>query len=50
MTNIFRETAQIPKELEIFIFTEAVNFELRRSLPNSEKHIQVKHWLEPRGL
>jgi lysozyme family protein len=45
----WRNLAQIPKELEKFIFAQAVNFVVRRSLPNLQKHIQVKYWLETRG-
>ena len=51
MTNIFRAThPRFQKNLKSSLSQRQSTLLLRRSLPNLEKHIQVKHWLETRGL
>lgn len=51
MTNIFRATQpRFQKNSKSSFSQRQSTLQLRRSLPNLEKHIQVKHWLETRGL
>lgn len=48
-TNIFRVTqSRFQKNLKSSFSQRQSTLQLRRSLPNLEKRIQVKHWLETR--